>query len=651
MFEGVAGVRRADSRRLRRQGSTAAEDATLIRNHNARPRRTRRIAATLVVGLVLAGLIVGWIQYPTFRDDSSFIQHQAANAAIEALTSGDLDSAEDRLAANRGKPDFAYFFASQASPRVLGDALGSVAGEKEGELKNGVDAHRYELALTDLAGTLALATHGTGDRALPTTWASDFATATTIPDTSNEADEERAQQDQADKQNLLLLLARGYWSTEFLETVTKAYWTYDHDRGDDGWPVTKAEDAKYAPAPNGTYLTDGILALTAALTANSAASSWAFTEFQPGTQNVEYDGDDHALGHFTHYLFFEHQFPKSPHGGDTLGMTATLTALSSAIDAEGGPTTAQNAADAAERDLVQPMADARILQGLAKSYHESSGCSFNPLSYGHCVAAAVKWLWDKVKHWGHTVLDILSLVSVAALFAVLGPEAITGAVVIGGTAAAVNAAWYAIDGDYAAAGLSFAAIAAGPIFKALATAAKAGVGALKAAKYADEVANAANASSRAAKAADELARAEEGAAAVVKGTERFSNEGEFEEAFAKELKGSTTQDPFRDPTCTTVCRKNWRKGDVFHAKSGSLFELKVGRLNKSYLTGEIERDLKLRASQSSGVKTVKYVFAAGKKGNFFPDDDVRLWLKEANIPYVICTGKVSTCVKAAMATA
>lgn len=454
-------MRRADSRRRKRQEQLAKPDHTsTIEDETRRPCSGRRITAIFVIGLVLAGLVVVWIQLPAIRD-SKFMQHRAADAAVEALKAGDLAGVEKRLEANRGKPEFAYFFASQAGPRELADALGSVAGTKAGELKPGTDAHRYELTLTDLAGTLALATFGTGDRALPSAWATDFAIATTTPPEpdglSRDVAKQRAAQDQADKQNLLLLLARGYWSIDFLQTVTKAYWTYDRDKGDEAWPGTKANAATYAPAPNGTYLTDGILALTAALTANPAASAWAFTDFQPGTQNVSYDGSDHALGRFTHYLFFEHQFPTSPDGkSDSLGMTATLAALSSAIDATGGATTVQNAADTA--GLSQPMADSLILRGLATSYNESGGCSWNPLDYGHCVVAAAKWLWSGIKHWGHTVLNILSLTTFA-------PPPFNA---IGVTATATNATWYAVSGDWAEAGLSLAAAVPGLAFAKIA---------------------------------------------------------------------------------------------------------------------------------------------------------------------------------------
>jgi hypothetical protein len=611
--------------------------------------KRRATAVGLSLALILA-LAWAFFRLPA---DPLFQVREDAKTAIRVLDKGDLLALDRTLASNRGETDFAYFFTSETSPRQLGDALATVA-DRDGpsKLKKTIDRHAYDLALTDLAGTLALATHGTGDRALPASWTDNFIEATTTPQAHGgdtpDAEKARVHQDLANRQNLLLLLSRGYWSADFLKAVTTAYWAFDRHEGK-AWPGTSFKDAKYAPAPNGSYLTDGILALTAALTANPAASAWAFTDFQPGSADIA--GTAYKIGKFTHYLLFEHQFPEAD-DGNSVGMTAVVTALASAIGATGGASETQTAVFMKSPSAESgPLHDSTVLQTLAKDLTENSKCSWSPGTYWNCAKQIVEAVWHWLKRWGHLVLDILSAVSIAALFAVLGPEVITGAVVISGTAAAVNAAWYAIDGDYAAAGLSFAAIAAGPIFKALARATKAGVDAVKAARYADEVANAAKASSRGAKAADELARAEAGAAKVVRGTQRFTSEGEFEKAFAKELKGSTTQRPFRDPACTTTCRTNWREGDVFHAKSGALFELKVGKLNKAYMPGEIAKDLELRASQSSGVKVVKYIFAADKYGKVFPDDDVRLWLKEADIPYFICQGKVSACVKAAMAAA
>ena len=455
----------------------------------ARPtRRLRLLMARAGLALcVVAGLVVASTQLPFLKDPLAEVRAEA-RSAIQALEAGDLLALDRQLAANRGQADFAHFFTSQAAPRTLGDALASVAGEsQEAPLKADVDAHAYDIALTDLAGTLGLATFGTGDRSLPAEWTDDFITATTTPEAlySNEADssgdpgQDRVDQDQANKQNLLLLLSRGYWSTEFLEAVTDAYWQYDHDKGDDAWPGTSIKNAKYAPAPTGHYLTDGVLALTAALTANPEASAWAFTAFQPGTEKIA--GSDYAIGKFTHYLLFEHRYPESS-DGENLGMTATLTALSSAIDATSGTRVADASSASTAPNDIGPMHDSVVLQALAKELNEKSGCSWNPLDYWHCAVDVAEAVWHWIQHWGHLVLNILSL-------ATFVPPPFT---VIGMAAAATNATWYAIDGDYASAGLSLAAAVPGLAFGKIAKGVKAGAAAEKAAAEADNVANAAN---------------------------------------------------------------------------------------------------------------------------------------------------------------
>lgn len=461
----------------------------IFRRAKSNRRWRLRIARAGLVLCVVAGLVVASTQLPMIKDPLAEVRADA-QAAIKALDAGDVAALDRQLAANRGLPDFAYFFTSKATPRALGDALATVAGEsKDAPLKADVEAHAYDLTLTDLAGTLGLATFGTGGRALPPEWTQDFITATTTPEaldgvgTSNSGDPAgvRADQDVANRQNLLLLLSRGYWSTEFLEAVTAAYWQYDLDKGDDAWPSPALGAAKYAPAPTGHYLTDGILALAAALTANQEASAWAFTDFQPGTEQI--DGSDYAIGKFTHYLLFEHRFPESS-DGESLGMTATLTALSSAINATSGVAYGNEAASSAPTspDDVGPMHDSVVLQALAKDLSEKSGCSWNPLDYWHCAVAVAEAVWRGIQHWGHLVLDILSL-------ATFTPPPFTA---IGVVAAATNATWYGIEGDYVAAGLSLAAAVPGLAYSKIAKGVKAGVAAEKAAAGSDDVANAAN---------------------------------------------------------------------------------------------------------------------------------------------------------------
>ena len=124
---------------------------------------------------------------------------------------------------------------------------------------------------------------------------------------------------------------------------------------------------------------------------------------------------------------------------------------------------------------------------MAKELTEGSGCSWNPLDYWHCAVAAAEAVWRWIQDWGHLVLDILSL-------ATLRPAALQRHRV---AAAATNATWYAIDGDYVMAGLSLAAVVPGLAFGKIATsatAAKDAATATKAAKAAaesDDVAKAA----------------------------------------------------------------------------------------------------------------------------------------------------------------
>jgi len=448
--------------------------------------------------ILAAGLVVGLIR-PHGSDHPVTVRTEAA-AAVESLQAGDLTALEQQLSSNRGRRDFAYYFTSQTTPRELGDALSSVAGSDE-PLKAGVDPHAYEMALTDLAGVLSLATHGTGSRALPTTWTEEFAVATTTPSELYDSTGARADQDMANKQNLLLLLSRGHWSIDFLKAITAAYWDYDHAKRNDAWPSAKVKDAKYAPAPNGKYLTDGVLALTAALTANPEASGWAFTQFQPGTETVKYDDTDHPIGKFAHYLFFDHKFPGAD-DGKAVGMTATLTALSSAIEASG-----ETAKQADLGPSVGPRADSQILQAYVKSAQDREGCSWNPLDYGHCVVDVAGSMWRWIRHWGHLVLDILAVVSstVAGVAVVLVPppfgEAIAGgAENVAVTAASLNATWYVIEGDYASAGLSLAAAVPGLGFARIAKYFKTGI-------RAEEGAAAAARAERAGADADDVAKA------------------------------------------------------------------------------------------------------------------------------------------------
>jgi len=461
-------------------------------------RRLRWRLPVILSGLVVLAVLLAYLQL--HNDPTAQIRADAVKA-VRALKAADLESLEGQLAGYRGNLDFAYFFTSAVTPRDLGDALGAATGSS-GATDETDSSAAYETELADLAGTLSLATHGSGDRALPELWTADFVKATTIPralyredhDGSTDSGGARADQDEANAQSLLLLLSRGYWSTDFLKAATAAYWDFDHSQGGYGWPLPQRAGAKYAAAPGGRYLTDGVLALTAALTANPVASAWAFTAFQPGTEVI--DGSGQQVGKFTHYLFFEHRFSSGSSTDDVIGMTAALTALSAAIDVVDDPVDAQTA-DFTQTQATDtgPLHDAIVLRNIAANISNDSRCSWNPSDYWNCVViaaqsvwhfaeAVVKWVtqaWGQCLNSGHCVLDILSLTTFA-------PPPFAA---VGFAAAALNATWYAIDGDYLNAGLSLAVAVPGLAFVKIAKAAKVGADAERVAAEAEHVAQAA----------------------------------------------------------------------------------------------------------------------------------------------------------------
>ena len=327
-------------------------------------RRWRRLSPRAGLALcVVAGLVAASTRLPFIQDPLAEVRADA-HAAIQALDAGDLAALDVQLAAHRGQADFAYFFTSKTTPRALGDALAAVAGESEdAPLKAGVDAHAYDVTLTDLAGTLGLATFGTGDRALPPSGRTTSSPRRRIPRccTARRPVVQTMRGNAVPTRTLptgptcfcccRAATGRPSSSKQSLTLTGSTTTTRATTRG----PTRPSRMRGYAPAPTGHYLTDGILALTAALTANSEASAWAFTEFQPGTEEI--DGSDYAIGKFTHYLLFEHRFPEGS-DGESIGMTATLTALSSAIDATSGAADAEEASSAStSADDVGPMHD------------------------------------------------------------------------------------------------------------------------------------------------------------------------------------------------------------------------------------------------------------------------------------------------------
>lgn len=419
-----------------------SEDSRHTRRLGRRGRLVLRSVGLLTVMALVAGVVTAAVSSPDLEARAN------ATPAVKALRDGDLPSVGEHLAANLGDRGFAYYFTKDVTPRDLGDALATVADpDQPSGLKADVNAADYDQTLTDLAGTLALATNGVGDWVLPESWTKDFTTYTTTPDSmcdnQSSDDGSRVNQDLANKQNLLLLLPRGAWSNEFLQATTGAYWDWEHAASSadtNPWPGTTLEDATYAPTPDGTYLTDGTVALMAALTDNPEAAYWAFKDFQPGTTTIKFGGDDHQIGNFAHYAFFEHDYAKSPETGtDDVGLTASFAALTSAT---------QSTLGAYDDDVVGPQADAQVLSNFAaeaaKPWYRRLGNEIRGWGF---------------KEWGHLSLDLGSVVLAFAAPYIGGPAKAAKIATSGAVAAdAANAAWYAVDGDWKNAGLSVAFI-------------------------------------------------------------------------------------------------------------------------------------------------------------------------------------------------
>ncbi len=404
----------------------------------------RRVCVALLVGVLALALI----SLDSARAPKSVQVESAATiaaradavAALQALEGGDLMALGEGLAGHRADPAFAYFFTAEASPQKLGDVLATVAEPDGLGLKDDVDPTAYDLVLTDLADTLSLATQDTGEFVLPASWAEDFAAYSTNPEPldGESVDADRVAQDQANRQNLLLLLSRGRWGTEFLMTVTKAFWEWEHDSSADGdpWPGVPltfmpdgGTDARFAPAPNGVFVTDGMVALMAALTSNPEAAGWAFVDFQPGTHNVSFEGDDHQMGTFAHYLFFE-RADSGVADADGAGSSTFATALMSAVRATGG---------SYAEGAVGPRADAYILEDYQDALEDEAERRGNVWykQVGRSAMAVTHFLHEH----GHSILDVVS--------------AVPG---LGAPADLANGIWSGVEGDWSAAGLSAAGV-------------------------------------------------------------------------------------------------------------------------------------------------------------------------------------------------
>ncbi len=566
-------------------------------------KRRRNWALAALALFVVAGLVFSTVRLTADQAAMDSVARAQADAesAIEALHAGDRVALGRQLAAHRGDVTFAHRFASAASVRALGDALGEISDE----------SHEFELVLTDLAGTLAVATHGAEEQALPASWTADFITATTNPDALPVADDAspgRAAQDQVNKHNLLLLLSRAQWSTPFLQEVTEAYWAWDHERGPEAWRPAQAEGARYAATSAGTRLADGMVALSAALTANPEASAWAFTAFRPGAIAIGYDCKTHTLGEFAHHLVIGRHISGATENAP--GRSAVVTALLSAIEATDVVTDAPTSNSG-------PRADLAVIQGLVEASNDRSSCNLLDRTIDGVmgIADTVK---DWAGQWGTTALDIVSF----------APPPFSTLASVG------SSGWSAIEGDYLAAGLALAAVIPGvAIGVKAAKLAGAGTKADEAVAQVDDIADVAAKhwplpSNR------ELAEA--GAARVTKSPHLFRSEADAQQMVLTEFPGAAKEVPFQRAGCHTIC-EDARRVDVYIKDTQTAIELKVGVPYGQHVLKEIHKDAALLADPMSGVKAVVWRFYPDVAGKVGPTPEVRRLLTEHGIPYEMYT--------------
>jgi len=342
----------------------------------------------------------------TFAEEwlTALSPEEARREARRAATLLDYPSPDDvhelnaLLAAYGDDPYFAHEFALRSDPRQYAELIRNLTPYEK--LPGYLTKQDYDSLLTNLAETVSLASRGTGDLAMPTSWQENLAQLMVMPRFDGK-DEEQLRRDEDNRPALWLLLSRGHWSTGFLKSVTTKLAAVDKT----GYLWFPPACNYIAITPDEKRFMDPMVALMGALVNNPEAAHWAFT--QGGTTQVPFPKDgEGATGPvqtFLHDLFTNHRFTDEQHGPQTV-----LLAMRAAMLWQNDPLIAESASN------------------LKKSMEQQ------------------QQVWDEkpwFEKWGHTILDVLGLVPL-----------------LGEPADAVNAGWYSAEGDWVNAGLSAAAL-------------------------------------------------------------------------------------------------------------------------------------------------------------------------------------------------
>ena len=207
------------------------------------------------------------------------------------------------LAAYGDDPYFAHEFALRSDPRQYAELIRNLTPYEK--LPGYLTKQDYDSLLTNLADTVSLASRGTGDLAMPSSWQENLAQLMVMPRFDGK-DEEQLRRDEDNRPALWLLLSRGHWSTDFLKNVTTKLAAVDKT----GYLWFPPACRYIAITPDEQRFMDPMVALMGALVNNPEAAHWAFT--QGGTTQVPFPKDgEGATGPvqtFLHDLFTNHRF-------------------------------------------------------------------------------------------------------------------------------------------------------------------------------------------------------------------------------------------------------------------------------------------------------------------------------------------------------
>lgn len=337
---------------------------------------------------------------------------------IDEYDDGDIpEELRDLLAENATDPYFAQRLAEQVSPEDVADVVLDMSYARQALVRSSgmgsdiseVEAFdgQYETFVADLGTALGLATQNTGDLALDPEYADRWL----------EAIVDEAPENIGQTGALSLVISRGSWSTDFLTTVARGVYDYEREVDQrDMWmerstssgqlygAIVPVQGDEGAPTGYEVYY-DPLAGIMAAVGRNPAAGHELFGQGE--TVEISADGETAEVNAFMEYLIARRRWPVDDGAGAREAIAAAMTPF------EGG--------DIISADIAT---GARAIVTMKAEEIEARGDDTN-------------WFSEI----GHLVLDGLGLIPV-----------------IGEPADAVNAVWYAAEGNVIDAGLSGAAL-------------------------------------------------------------------------------------------------------------------------------------------------------------------------------------------------